>query len=828
MGARGDDAVRAEAVERALARLGLDARCALLGGADMWSLPAHEAIGLGRLVMSDGPAGVRGEHWTPDDPSVALPSPTALAASWDPELVRRAGRLLAQEARRKGAHVVLAPTVNLHRTPRGGRHFEAYAEDPLLTGVIGAALVAGVQDGGVGTTPKHFTANDSETDRYTVDVTVDGTTLRELYLEPFERIVRTARPWGLMTAYNSVGGTTMSEHHELNNQVLRGEWGFDGFLVSDWTAARDTVGAANGGNDIAMPGPDTVFGARLAQAVRAGKVTEAVVESMARRVLTLAARAGLLDGAPPAVAEGALPPDVDGEALARELAARSFVLLRNDDVLPLPTRPGRIAVIGRAAARPRIGGGGSAEVFPTRLTTPLRALRDAVDGEVVYVPGPDPRERIAPAAFPLRAVLRDRSGAVLHEVGLPEGQVRWLGALPGGVAAARVGSVELRGSFTPGAGGTHQLAIRGVGEFRLAVGGRAVFDGPVLPEGSDPGAAFLNPPQRVVPVELAAGEPVDVSLVYRMPPAEGLLAVFAVVAFELGHREPVRPAEDEIAEAVAAAADADVAVVFVGTTDESESEGADRATLALPGAQDLLVSRVAAANPRTVVVVNAGAPVLMPWREEVAALLLAWFPGQEGGAALADVLTGAAEPTGRLTTTWPAADEDAPVWRVKPGADGTLPYEEGLFVGYRAWRRAGTRPAYWFGEGDGYTSWSYDELRVVPRAFDARAPYAPLAEVTVRVRNTGARRGRETVQVYLSALGDDPRRPDLTLAGFAVVEADPGEEAQARVLVPLRAAQNWDGASHAWVTRGGMRTVRAGRSVAELPLSAVLEVTPPM
>lgn len=292
---RGREAV----VEAALGRLDLTAKVALLAGADMWSLPANAEIGLGRMVMSDGPAGVRGEQWTPDDPSIAVPAPTALAATWDLDLVRRIGGLLAQEARRKGVQVVLAPTVNLHRGPRGGRHFEAYSEDPLLTGEIGAALVAGVQAGGVAATPKHWVANDSETDRYTVDVRADERTLRELYLAPFEAIVRKARPWGLMAAYNQVGGHRMSEHAELNNGVLRGEWGFDGALVSDWTGARDTVRSALGGLDIAMPGPATVYGEHLVAAVRDGRVPEAAVDELARRVLRLAAGSACWPGLPP-------------------------------------------------------------------------------------------------------------------------------------------------------------------------------------------------------------------------------------------------------------------------------------------------------------------------------------------------------------------------------------------------------------------------------------------------------------------------------------------------------------------------------------------------
>lgn len=291
------DQAREAVVETALAKLDLDAKARLLAGQDMWSLPALPEIGLKSLVMSDGPIGVRGVRWTADDPSIALPSPTALAATWDPALARRAGTLLAQEARRKGVHVLLAPTVNLHRSPLGGRHFEAYSEDPYLTGRIGTGYVTGVQEGGVGTTVKHFVANDAETDRFTVNNVVSERALRELYLAPFEAIVENAHPWGIMTAYNSVNGTTMTEHRYLVNEVLRGEWGFDGFNVSDWMAARSTVADIEGGLDVAMPGPTTVYGEKLAAAVRAGEVTETKVDDAVRNVLRLAARVGILDGA---------------------------------------------------------------------------------------------------------------------------------------------------------------------------------------------------------------------------------------------------------------------------------------------------------------------------------------------------------------------------------------------------------------------------------------------------------------------------------------------------------------------------------------------------
>ncbi|WP_157531888.1 MULTISPECIES: beta-glucosidase [unclassified Kitasatospora] len=810
---------REAAVQAALATLDLPAKVALLAGADMWSLPANEEIGLGRLVMSDGPAGVRGEQWTPDDPSVSIPSPTALAATWDLELVRRAGQLLAQEARRKGAHVVLAPTVNLHRSPRGGRHFECYSEDPLLTGELGAALVSGVQDGGVATTPKHFVGNDSETDRFTVDVRLDERTLRELYLAPFEIIVRKASPWGLMAAYNSVNGPTMSEHDKLNNRVLREEWGFDGVLVSDWTGARDTVRSALGGLDVAMPGPATVYGEHLVKAVQEGLVPERTVDEMARRVLRLAARVGLLAGAPAAVPADRLPAEIDGEALARELAARSFVLLRNEGgVLPLAPAPGtKVALIGAAADQARIGGGGSAQVFPTRVVSPLEGLRAALGAEVGldFAVGADPRTFLPPAGFSGHAELLDAKGELLGTAATVDGSVRWLGTLPGEVSFGDLRRVVLETTVTPERSGEHQLAIRGVGHYRLEAAGELLFDGLLLPEGEDPAAAFLNPPERRFGLELTG--PAEVRLTCTLPEASAFSG-FGLVSFTLGHAEPTASADELIEQAVEAARAAEVAVVVVGTTEEVESEGVDRSALRLPGRQDELVSRVLAVNPRTVVVVNAGAPVLMPWREQAAAVLLAWFPGQEAGAALADVLLGLAEPGGRLPTTWPAEEADAPVWEVEP-TDGRLVYEEGLFIGYRAWqRRAGAQPAYWFGEGQGYTEWAYEGL-------EARRGEQPgvLAEVCVRVRNTGARAGREVVQVYLATDGVDRTRPDRQLAGFAVVEAAPGECVTARVTVPERAAQTWV-AGEGWVRRPGTYTVEAGRSSADRPLVLALEV----
>ncbi|MFJ7022324.1 glycoside hydrolase family 3 protein [Streptomyces sp. NPDC101117] len=803
------DAARETVVEAALARLDLDAKTRLLSGQDMWTLPALPGIGLPSLVMSDGPIGVRGVRWTADDPSVALPSPTALAAAWDPDLARRAGVLLAQEARRKGVHVLLAPTVNLHRSPLGGRHFEAYSEDPYLTGVIGAGYVAGVQSGGVGTTVKHFVANDAETERFTVNNVVGERALRELYLAPFEHIVEHARPWGVMTAYNTVNGTTMTEHRRLVEEVLRGEWGFDGVNVSDWAAARDTAAALDGGLDIAMPGPRTVYGEALARAVRAGEVPETRVDDAVRNVLRLAARVGILPGAEPAVTE--LPPETDGPALAREIARRSFVLVRNQDALPLPPG-GTVALIGGAARDARVLGGGSATVFPARTVSPLDGLTAALpQGALTYAVGADPSTElgVADKGFTLRAVCRDADGNVLGTGSAPSGHIQWMGSdLPDGVTHETLHSVELTGTFTPRVSGAHTFGIKGIGAFALVIDGTTYYDDVQRPTKDDPFISFFGAPVPRAQPELTAGTPVEVSLTYVVEHPED--APLRVVGFTLAHQEPLRDPDELIAEAAEAARAADTAVVVVATTERVESEGFDRTDLRLPGRQDDLVSAVAAANPRTVVVVNSGSPVELPWREEVAAVLLGWFPGQEGGAALADVLTGAEEPGGRLPTTWgPLAD--APVTEVVP-TDGELVYSEGVFIGYRAWEQAGRAPAYPFGHGLGYTTWTYESAEVKG------------STVRVRVRNTGERPGREVVQVYLAPAEPDAERPARWLAGFAGVQAGPGESGEAVIELPRRAFEVWDETTGAWTFVKGSYEIQLGRSISDRRLTATINV----
>ncbi|WP_433373452.1 glycoside hydrolase family 3 C-terminal domain-containing protein [Streptosporangium sp. CA-115845] len=796
--------------DRLVEKLDLERKVRLLTGATVWSTHAEPGIGLRAMVTSDGPVGVRGEGWDERSTSLTLPSATALAATWDEDLVELLGELLAAEARRKGVDVLLAPTLNLHRSPLGGRHFECYSEDPLLTGRIGAACVRGVQSGGVAATAKHYVANDSETERLTLDARVDEQVLHELYLAPFEAAVQ-AGVWAVMSAYNGVNGTTMSESPLLTDP-LKTMWGFDGVVVSDWGGVRSTAPSARAAQDLAMPGPQGPWGEALVAAVRAGEVPEAAIDDKVRRLLRLASRVGALDlgsAVPPEPAER--EDHGPARALLRRAVVASTVLLRNEGaLLPLdPSRLRRVAVLGPKAAVARIQGGGSAGVYPMSVVSPLDGIREALSGtaEVLHSPGPHLDDRPTPlgtenARNPLTGEpgvlvrLLDAEGTEIHTEHRLTGRV----LEPARIDAAA--TVEIRALLSPETGGAWELAVAGWGHVLLEVDGRVLVDEEVERDTDDPATVHLSPPYRRVRVPMAAGREVELVSRRRLDPGSGIASVLAA--------DPSRRADEvELAAAVELAGTCDAVIVVVGSTEEIENEGVDRTHLDLPGRQDELVRAVAAANPATVVVVNSGGPMGLPWREEVAALLLSWFPGQEYGHGLADVLFGRAEPGGRLPTTW----AERALVRTAPDG-GTLTYAEGLDIGYRGWLRQPEPPAYWFGHGLGYTSWSYDSLTLPWEA----APDGSLP-VRVRLRNTGERAGREVVQVYLSRPETGVARPVRWLAGYALADAGPGEVVDVTVDIPARAFQHWSAEHHAWRAEEGAFTLLAGRSAADLPLS---------
>ena len=824
-----------------LAALSLDDKVRLLTGADNWRTCPLPAIGLRAMVVSDGPAGVRGTTMDERNPAASLPCPSALGATWDPDLVQALAAALGTEARSKGVDVLLAPTINVMRTPLGGRGFESFGEDPVLIARIAVAFVRGLHQAGAAAAVKHYVGNDSETGRWTYDARIAEHVLRELYLAPFEACVREADVDLVMTGYNKVNGITMTEHGPLLGRILKEEWGFAGVALSDWHAARSTVASAVAGLDLAMPGPDGPWGGQLVEAVRAGQVSEDAVDAKVLRILRLARRVGAIGGAPtqiaspagalddrdPSTPNGALngrAPVLADPALLRQVAAAAFTLLRNErGVLPLDLGTIRsLAVIGPNTVSPVTQGGGSATVPQVSVSTPAAALTAALadldpESQVTVRPGcvtwdlvPEPPRsalRDPDTGEPgVRLEFRTEDGALAGAEHRSATMFTWWDGLPEGVGRGGLGTIVLRTRYLATCDGPHVIGAGGVGRLALTVNGIEVATGRTdVP--ADPVEAMVRPGEIRATVYLAAGREAEIAVCLRPDDwPQG------PVAIRLG----LVPAPDEdtlLNQAVEAARAADAAVLVVGSGPASESEGFDRPGLALPGRQDELVRRVAAVNNRTIVVVNAGMPVLMPWADQVAAVGYAWLPGQEMGTALADVLLGQTEPGGRLPVTLPAAEADCPVLHSVP-AEGRLEYREGLLIGYRGYDRSGAKPHFPFGHGLGYTRWAYESA-----AADASVatPDGDLG-VTVVLRNTGPRTGREIVQAYLEPPTVDPGRPVRVLAAFAAVTAAPGEHAEARLTVPARAFARYDEATGTWVRPSGEFTIRIGRSSADLPL----------
>ena len=806
-------------VETLLDRLTLEEKAALCSGASMWLTTAIPRLGIPALKLSDGPIGVRGGNLTGGLPSACFPNASALGATWSPDQVEEMGVALGEEAKTKGVHVVLGPTVNLHRSPLGGRHFEAYSEDPLLTSRLCVAFVRGVQSQGVGTSVKHYVANDSEFERMSISSELDERTLREVYLRPFEAAVAEVGPWTIMAAYNQVNGSFCTAHRELLVEILEEEWGFDGVVVSDWFAIKDTVAAANGGLDLEMPGPARFFGEALVVAVKDGRVSEDEIDRKVRRLLRLIERTGAAPGGVEAPEQAVDRPE--HRALARRLATESAVLLRNEaGLLPL-RRDGlaRLAVVGPNAAETSALGGGSARVVPHYGTHALDAIRAAAgEVEVVFEPGCS-SHRTVPALDTSRLSTPegdegfelaffdslDLSGEPVQVRTTRDAEQTWLGEIAPGLDPLRF-SARLRGRFTPGAGGMQTFALSCAGKARLRVDGEEVLDQWAFQERGESwfGAGSA---ERTVDLPLTEGRAVELVVEFS---SEGVrsFAGASITGVKLGHMRAVP--DDAIERAVAAAREADAAVVIVGLNADWESEGGDKTDMRLPGRQEELIERVAAANPSTIVVVNAGAPLELAWAESVPALLWAWYGGQEAGRAIADLLFGEASPGGRLPTTFPERLEDCAAHSGDllryPGRNGRVVYGEGVFVGHRHFDRAGLEPRFPFGFGLSYTSFAYGdaELEGVPGSDDFA--------LRVEVRNTGGVAASEVVQVYMHDLEASILRPEQELAAFAKVLLAAGERRTVRLPIPRRALCFWSVERHAWLAEAGAFELRVGRS----------------
>ncbi len=799
-----------------MARLTLEQKVRLLTGVDSWALHGESAIGLRPIVMSDGPAGVRGTRMDPANPSTSLPCPVALAATWDPDLVKELTTALGREVRSKGIDVLLAPTVNIIRTPLSGRGFECFSEDPLLTSRMAVAYVRGVQRAGVGATAKHYVANDSETQRRTYNARISERVLRELYLPPFEACVGEGEVLLVMAAYNGVNGATMTANSVLLQDVLKGEWGFSGVVVSDWSATTTTVPSALAGLDLVMPGPDGPWADKLLAAVRNGSVPESAIDDKVTRILAMARRLGGFDGR-----SAAAPLELIDPALLRTVTSSSFVLLSNRRaLLPLDRAALKsVALIGPNVFAPQAQGGGSVLVLPAVRVQLAESLRHAlgsttrvdvhqgcVTNATVPIPAAGTLRDPVTGGEGVRIQIQNPDGEVFYDAPMPSSVITWWHGLPKAVNAPGA-QVNLRATYRPQSDGLHLLGVAGVGRTRVSVNRSVLAEATSLYPG-EVMEMFSRPPELRVPIQLEAGREVEVEVEFR--PDKQFVTLRLGIA-------PQWDDEQLIDEAARAASGSDVAVLVVGSAEGTESEGSDKASMALPGRQDELVRRVAAANPNTIVVVNSGMPVLLPWAEEVAAVMQVWFPGQAFGEALVETLLGTVEPSGRLPVTMPHDEADSPVLHTSPEA-GDLVYTEGLLVGYRGYDRSGIEPHFAFGHGLGYTEWTYEAI-----AADA-GPVTGTEDFTcaVTVRNTGRRAGREVVQLYLEGPDNDPTRPPAVLAAFAKVSANAGAATTARLTVPARAFQRFDASTGAWVPEPGAYTLQVGRSSRDIRLKAKL------
>jgi beta-glucosidase len=792
-----------ERVEDLLARLTLKEKMSLMSGASAFAMHGVERLGIPELNLSDGPNGVRSNA---GEPTTVFPTGSALAATWNPALLESVGQAIAREARALNIQVMLGPNVNIQRSPLGGRNFESYSEDPYLAGRIGIGFVRGVQSQGIGTSVKHFVANEQEADRMRGNSVVDERTLREIYLLPFEMIVKEAHPWTIMASYNRLNGTYMAENDLLIHGILKGEWGFDGLLMSDWSAVHTTVEAANAGLDLEMPGPPRYFGPLLTQAVRNWQVEQSAIDEAARRALRLIIRAGALDGKRDT---GELRSERN-RAVALAAAREAIVLLKNDKgLLPLDgTKLRSLAIIGPNADVPLYQGGGSAGVVPSRILTPLSSLRTALGPKVqiTYAQGADNDPLPPPADARLLSPTEQRTETGLrfshYNNASFQGQPDRTGvetffdkiALQFGGSGPPQVSVRWEGFFWPPRSGEYEFGLSQVGTAALYIDERRVVDessGALHSAQLDFGA-----PVRTASTTLEAGRSYRIRIDYVSLP-------FPFHSMHLGIRLPA----GTIQEAAQAARGADAAIVFVGSSRSSETEGRDRSDMKVSGQQNELVEAVLAANPRTIVVLNNGAPLELPWAERAPALVEGWLAGEEGPDALAEVLLGKANPCGKLPFTLPKRLEDNPAYLYySPGREAR--YGEGVFVGYRYYEKRKLAPLFPFGHGLSYTTFEYNNLRV-----PASVARGNSFEVSVDIRNTGQRPGQETVQLYVADEATvDVVRPPKELKGFQKVRLAPGEKQTVKFTLTPRDLSYYDVSRKDWTSTPGTHRIYVGSS----------------
>ena len=808
-----------------LGRLTLDEKISLLSGTG-FATPAIPRLGVPPLEMADAGQGVRGGDKPTQGPATAFPSGVAMASTWNPELIGEVGRAIGVEARNKGggAQVLLGPAVNIHRTPLGGRNGEYFSEDPFLSARLGVGYIRGMQSSGTAACVKHYIANNQETNRFDVNAVVGERALREIYMPSFKAAVQQGGVWTLMTSYNKINGPYASANWYLDTQVLKNQWGFDGLVMSDWGGVHAVASTLNAGNDLEMPGGQYLKPANVKAALADGDLSPQLIEASARRVIRTIARVGLLDG--PIVTDAAQVNSDAHRALAQRVAEQSLILLKNDkSVLPFNRAQIKtLAVIGPRAKTWQLGANGSPTVTPLRSTSAFDGIAQSAGAgvKINYAVGinslgiggaaaPVPASALRPEAGGAGAGTPGLRGEYFGNVNL-EGTPNltradaglnfdWSSQAPGAGVARTDFSARWTGTLTSPVSGWVTLALVADDGVRLFVDGKQLIDHWV-PTALNTQTATLN---------MVAGRAYDIRIEYYQGGGDAALRFNWIL--------PGDRVVDPLAEAVAAARACDAAVVLVGAG--NEGEGQDRATMNLSDEQNELIRAVRRANPRTVVVLNNGTPVTMtPWIADVPALIEAWFPGQEGGAALGRVLFGDVNPSGHLSDTLAAKRTDYSDLPNYPGTDLTEKYDEGIYVGYRHFDKAGIAPLFPFGHGLSYTTFGYSDLKMSPTL----SPDGTVSG-SLRVTNTGQVAGAEVVQLYVHDMAPKIDRAPRELKGFARVELGPGQSETVNFRLDARALSYCDVPGQQWKANAGAYEVEIGASSRDLRLKAPLRLS---
>ncbi len=793
-------------IDQIIKTLTLDEKVSLLSGFNSWYTNKIEKKNIPSIKMSDGPNGVRGDS-NSGKSSACFPCAISIGSTWDLSLIKDIGVALGEEAQAKDVDVLLGPTINIHRHPLGGRHFESFSEDPFLTGKIATNYVQGVQSKNVAACLKHFVGNDTEYERHSISSNIDAQTLREIYLLPFEMGIKEGNAKVVMSAYNKLNNIFCSSHQDLLIKILKEEWGFDGYVVSDWGAALETIENANGGLDLEMPGPSNVWGQALIDAVEASEVSEKLIDDKVKRILSVAEFSNRFQK-PQIKAEQAID-QPKHRLLLRKAAADGMVLLKNEGSLPLKKNIKKLAVIGPNALEAQIIGGGSASLRPHYQIHPLEAVQERLghETEILYSKGCHTHKYLPKINEEL---MEEKDGFLVEyfdgnqfdkNLILEErltGSKFWVfeGFAKDVISKEERPDISVRFSCTykPDISGLHEFEIFGIGKCRLLIDGNELIDNWTS---MDPGEAFFTfgSASKKGVINLQKGETYKIEVQYKF---EG-----SFPAVYIGCQAP--DDVDIFQEALETASHADDVILIVGTNSDWETEGNDRADFNLPANQNKLIEAILEANQNTVVVINTGSPIHMPWEKKAKAIIQTWFAGQEFGNALVDILSGEVNPSGKLPTTFPVKIEDTPAYKNYPGKDLQMNYDEKLLVGHRWYEANSIKPLFCFGHGLSFTSFNYQNLEVTTGSdFVVTCKF--------EIQNTGDISGLEIAQCYVGFASPLPGEPYKTLQGFIKEEIGANELKKVEIKLGPRNFSYWSVETNTWQIREGSYQILIGSS----------------